>query len=733
MLFFLLKQDLILPISSTGNQPNLHLIPRLGKVEAMYNEGAPEYVVDQGLYYPTATDYGYYCTGFEAPIGWEDQAIFSTDGSNIQYVGANNESMPYVYYTPSTYGYTQSSYNPYDPYVSGTMMNDGSFVGQEQYYTIASSQNPASSAAMVPVVIQPEMIANSSSYPLLDFHASAANRAGGKVSKQTPATASAAYTRNPLKYAANRTNTLTRGDGPSKHSTAYSSPAPTHVRQGRSSTGSVPLTNEISSAKLPSHSDKLLAEPSVNASLSNFGSNATKGAILEKTQPKVNTEEVVNDGNDVSDTLSELNQGPGTGINKDQLSVKAYTTKAGGSDAEGNIVIYIDQYNRDDFVVDYDKAKFFVIKSFSEDDVHKSVKYNVWSSTSYGNKKLQAAYEDAQNLASGKPDGCPIFLFFSVNGSGQFCGVAEMIGPVNFEKSMDFWQQDKWSGSFPVKWHIIKDVPNPYFRRIILQNNEHKPVTHSRDAQEVMYNEGIEMLKVFKSYRVKTTLLDDFMFYEQRQEILLEEKARRLVKNFERPYFVSPAASATDQVLVHHQSMKDGKSVEHSDSVWLKKAAPASAEITSSLVSNTTAATTTNKTTEVTAEAKDGVDLVHQPMKDGKFVEHSDSVWLKKAAPVSAEITSSPVSNTTDATTINKTTEVPAEAEDDVSSTLQIGSLTITTKGAESKPSAIPAPVKIVTVGSIPVRVAESSGFVTIGSIPLDPAALKLGDAKGGA
>lgn len=33
------------------------------QVEAMYNEGAPEYVVDQGLYYPTATNYGYYCTG----------------------------------------------------------------------------------------------------------------------------------------------------------------------------------------------------------------------------------------------------------------------------------------------------------------------------------------------------------------------------------------------------------------------------------------------------------------------------------------------------------------------------------------------------------------------------------------------------------------------------------------------------------------------------------------------
>ncbi|MCI06848.1 hypothetical protein A2U01_0027909, partial [Trifolium medium] len=72
----------------------------------------------------------------------------------------------------------------------------------------------------------------------------------------------------------------------------------------------------------------------------------------------------------------------------------------------------------------------------------------------------------------------------AVNASGQFCGVAEMVGPVDFYKDMDFWQQDKWSGSFPVKWHIIKDVPNGNFRHIILENNEFKPVTNSRDTQE---------------------------------------------------------------------------------------------------------------------------------------------------------------------------------------------------------------------------------------------------------
>ncbi|MFS8014714.1 putative YTH domain-containing protein [Helianthus anomalus] len=87
-----------------------------------------------------------------------------------------------------------------------------------------------------------------------------------------------------------------------------------------------------------------------------------------------------------------------------------------------------------------------------KDDVHKSIKYNVWASTQNGNKKLDAAYQKAQQ----KSGSCPVFLFFSVNTSGQFVGVAKMVGPVDFNKSLKYWQQDKWIDYFPVNWHIVK-------------------------------------------------------------------------------------------------------------------------------------------------------------------------------------------------------------------------------------------------------------------------------------
>lgn len=134
-----------------------------------------------------------------------------------------------------------------------------------------------------------------------------------------------------------------------------------------------------------------------------------------------------------------------------------------------------------------------------------------------------------------------------------------MTGRVDFNKSMDFWQQDKWNGYFSVKWHIIKDVPNPQLRHIILENNDHKPVTNSRDTQEVCihsksnnlltkswlfllyayssclcwfhfqvsFPQGVEMLNIFKNYVARTSILDDFEFYESRQKVLQEKKTRQ--------------------------------------------------------------------------------------------------------------------------------------------------------------------------------------------------------------
>ncbi|KAI3882909.1 hypothetical protein MKW92_000416 [Papaver armeniacum] len=529
----------------------------------MGNDGTPKFILDQGLYYSPTNYYGYYCTGFDSPSEWDDPRFFGIDGQDLHYAGLQTENLPFVYYTPTspTYEFAQSPYNPYNPYIPGAYMGvDGSYVGSQTYYPGSAYQYPTSSPAYYPLVLQPgaDGVPNSSSDPhSLNAGASIINGPYGVGLKENTSFAPVSTTRAPLSSAAadGRAEAMDNGLSMSQPYTkrsegSKSSPAlakrPTaiqtvasgtvshsavpHIAQSPSTSASTQVTNQFPRG-VSSTFNSTKAVVSVNG-LSDFGSNARGWGVVDKFKPRFHYGGDLKYGNGNTDLLGEQNTG-------------------------GDIIISADNYNREDFSVNYVDAKFFVIKSYSEDDVHKSIKYNVWSSTPNGNKRLENAYEDAQKISAGKPSGCPIFLFFSVNASGQFCGVAEMTGPVDFNKDMNFWQQDKWSGSFPVKWHFIKDVPNTNFRHIILENNENKPVTNSRDTQEIHHKPGIDMLNIFKNYLAKTSLLDDFMYYEERQKIMQEEKKRYLGKTYDNSSFLPAVVPPTQPNGVVDQRPSD--------------------------------------------------------------------------------------------------------------------------------------------------------------------------------
>lgn len=175
-------------------------------------------------------------------------------------------------------------------------------------------------------------------------------------------------------------------------------------------------------------------------------------------------------------------------------------------------------YNPTQFDMNPIAARFFVVKSYSEDDIHRAIKYEIWCSTEHGNKRLDAAFREREGKG-------PVYLFYSVNGSGHFCGMAQMLSGVDYSQTSKVWAQDKWKGKFSVKWIYVKDVPNQQLRHIKLENNENKPVTNSRDTQEVPHEKGKQVLKILHAFKHATSIFDDFSHYETRQK---EEEVRKV-------------------------------------------------------------------------------------------------------------------------------------------------------------------------------------------------------------
>lgn len=150
-------------------------------------------------------------------------------------------------------------------------------------------------------------------------------------------------------------------------------------------------------------------------------------------------------------------------------------------------------------------SRFFVIKSYSAEDVIHGIINNTWCSTENGNKKLNQAFNECSKKKYGS-----VYLFFSVNGSGFFCGMAEMISEVDFNTNLDFWAQDKWKGKISLKWIFVKDIPNRLLKNIILANNENKPITKSRDTQEVFFDQAIQVVNIFRTYESDSNIIYNF-------------------------------------------------------------------------------------------------------------------------------------------------------------------------------------------------------------------------------
>lgn len=54
----------------------------------------------------------------------------------------------------------------------------------------------------------------------------------------------------------------------------------------------------------------------------------------------------------------------------------------------------------------------------------------------------------------------------------------------------------------------------PFTNERLSNTQERKPVTNSRDTQELLPDAGQEMLRIFHTHPARTSLLQDFAFYE---------------------------------------------------------------------------------------------------------------------------------------------------------------------------------------------------------------------------
>lgn len=171
----------------------------------------------------------------------------------------------------------------------------------------------------------------------------------------------------------------------------------------------------------------------------------------------------------------------------------------------------------------YQNAIFLVMRSSNYDDIHKAMKYGIWTSTHDHNVEISEIYKQ-QKKNNGK-----VVLFFRVAAENVLCGVAELTSDYLEEQQFNFWwNKTQWKGIFNIRWIYVKNVDlNP-----IAPFEYDKRLYELTDGSKLSRDNGIFLLELFDQheFRYEFSIFKFFQLFDQREDYLIGARATMDVK-----------------------------------------------------------------------------------------------------------------------------------------------------------------------------------------------------------
>jgi hypothetical protein len=172
-----------------------------------------------------------------------------------------------------------------------------------------------------------------------------------------------------------------------------------------------------------------------------------------------------------------------------------------------------------------ENAQFYVMRSSNDDNIHKAIKYHMWSTTASGKTILSQAWNDFKKKGMA-PE---IYLIFSVVNTNHVLGVAKMVSDVNVNETfMYWWEPMKWFGSLQIKWLFIKDVHSSHFEHIKEDGFGSSSFINLKDTTKLSKENGREVLKIFKEYSLTTNIFESFAYMDQREDYIRSQRNNNL-------------------------------------------------------------------------------------------------------------------------------------------------------------------------------------------------------------
>lgn len=168
-------------------------------------------------------------------------------------------------------------------------------------------------------------------------------------------------------------------------------------------------------------------------------------------------------------------------------------------------------------VEELEKSQAVVIRSKTYDDIHKAMKYGVWTSNQDNNSKLNEIYKECLKNKQ------RLLLFFRVVKDNLFCGVAEVISHYIEEQKFNlWWENQKYKGIFNIRWVYVKNLPLTAYN---LRENS-TPVYELRDGDSLNDKNKNFLLSQFKvsRYSFENSVFKFFGKFDEREDQLISNR-----------------------------------------------------------------------------------------------------------------------------------------------------------------------------------------------------------------
>ncbi len=151
-------------------------------------------------------------------------------------------------------------------------------------------------------------------------------------------------------------------------------------------------------------------------------------------------------------------------------------------------------------------AAFYVIRSKNYEDVHKSIKYGVWTSSKYNNKRFADAITQKKT----------IYFLFTVMNSNKFVGIAKVVEGPFMNAEFPYWGEiGKWIGVIRVEWLCIRDL---FFDNVTHIKYEDQCAYDWKDGFDLPTDVGYLLAKMISKVEQQGVILKYFNKYDNSEK-----------------------------------------------------------------------------------------------------------------------------------------------------------------------------------------------------------------------